>query len=62
MSDHRHRVSDKADSSSPEDIDPGERALDEYRRWRLRIYGSKQIPKIQQMDNLLAMMREEPPA
>lgn len=43
----------------PDGVDPGQWALESYRKWRARIYGEEQAPNIPEMDELLASIREE---
>lgn len=46
----------------PEGVDPGQWALDQYRAWRIVTFGDGRTPPVGSMDELLARMREEPPA
>lgn len=46
----------------PEGVDPGEWALSQYRAWRAVTFGDESTPPLSSMDELMARMREEPPA
>lgn len=46
----------------PEGVDPGQWAIDQYRKWRAVHLGDSEIPPVPSMDELMAMMREEPPS
>lgn len=48
--------------SPPEDVDPGQWALDQYRAWRAATFGDGSVPRVSSMDELMARMREEPPS
>lgn len=45
----------------PEGVDPGQWALDQYRKWRVTHMGDSRTPPVGTMDELLARTREEPP-
>lgn len=59
VSENRHRASEQDNGNPPEDADPGQWALDQYRAWRQRIYGSPQTSETKQLGKLLDLRGEE---
>lgn len=46
----------------PEDVDPGEWAVKQYRTWRAIYMNDGSVPPIPSTEEILMNMREEPPS
>lgn len=45
----------------PEGVDPGQWALDQYRAWRRIYMDDSDISSVSSLEEILMIMREEPP-